>query len=351
MYYVVWSVIVQSLAPIPPSRAGVCAVAADPALDRIAVAPGAAGGGTVRASSLVGTAGGKAVHASAAAVALGADVEVVATVGGARCEEFLALLRERSIACRIVAIAEQTRATYTLVDPIEGDVCEVIEPSPRLSAIEAAALKAAVDAAIGSVGIVLAAGNLPAGVGDDFYAWVVDRARATGAVSLIDAHGVALEHALAAGPDLIKPNLAEALALTGDRVGSDFHFGDLLAVAERLRARGARNVWLTLGARGSLLLAASGEAWRLSLGPLRVVSAVSCGDALLGGLAAGLARGLTLLEAARLGVAAGGDKLGRAHSGLVEPDGVAALLPQVEAEALFAAPETHMQLPTHREEA
>ena len=106
----------------------------------------------------------------------------------------------------------------------------------------------------------------------------------------------------------------------------------------QLRAgRFARLVWLTLGDRGSLLLDESGSAWRLTLDPPRLVSAVGCGDALLGGLAAGLARGLALLDAARLGVAAAADKLGRAHPGLVESEGVIALLPRVVVESLSAA--------------
>jgi fructose-1-phosphate kinase PfkB-like protein len=72
-------------------------------------------------------------------------------------------------------------------------------------------------------------------------------------------------------------------------------------------------VWLSLGADGSLLSTRDGT-WRLTPPPSRaIVNAVGCGDALVGGLAAGLVRGLDLLEAARLGTAAATDKLAWLH--------------------------------------
>lgn len=300
----------------------------------MAVAAGAAEGGTVRASLYADTAGGKAVHVAAAVSALGANVELVTILGGERGELVARLLRERSIACRAVAIREQTRGTYSLVDPAVGDIVEVIEPSPQLSVAEVTALEAAVGAAVAQASVVVASGSLPAGVDDGFYAVVVERARAAGAFVIIDAHGEALARALGAGPDLVKPNTAEASALLGEVLDEDAPVGELLVAAAKLQDAGAKSVWLSLGERGSLLLGADGAAWRLTLAPPRIVSAVGCGDAMVGGLATGLVRGLPLLEAARLGVAAAGDKLGRADPGLIDAEGVAALEPLVRVERL-----------------
>jgi fructose-1-phosphate kinase PfkB-like protein len=69
--------------------------------------------------------------------------------------------------------------------------------------------------------------------------------------------------------------------------------------------------------------------WRLESEPRAMVSAVGCGDALLGGFAAGIARGESYLDAARLGAAAAADKLGRAHPGRVERDEVESAVPSV----------------------
>ena len=80
-------------------------------------------------------------------------------------------------------------------------------------------------------------------------------------------------------------------------------------------------------AAGALHLSAPAE---------RVVNAVGCGDALSGGLAAGIARGLELADAAALGVAAATDKLGRLHSGRVDRAAVERLLAVVRRSPVAA---------------
>ena len=316
------------------ARGRICAIAANPALDRIAVAPGAAAGGTVRATSYLDTPGGKAVHVAAAVRALGGEVELVAVLGGDRGRTVARLLEERRMDVRTVAIAAETRGTYALVDPDAGDVVEVLEPSPALDDAELLELDRVLDAAVARADVVVASGSLPLGVAADFYARVVQRAAAASATVLIDAHGDPLARALRASPDLVKPNLAEASTFLDRPLAEDAPVEELLAAARALQRLGARHVWLSLGSRGSLLLDADGTATLLSLAVPVVVSAVGCGDAMLGGLAVGLARGSTLLEAARLGVAAAGEKLSRADPGLVDGAAAEALLPAVTCRSL-----------------
>jgi 1-phosphofructokinase family hexose kinase len=311
------------------ARGRICAIAANPALDRIAVAPGAAAGGTVRATSYLDTPGGKAVHVAAVARALRGDVELVVVLGGDRGATVGRLLAERGIDVRTVAIGAETRGTYALVDPEAGDVVEVLEPPPALEDAELVELERVLDDAVAQAGVVVASGSLPRGVAVDFYAKVVQRAAAASATVLIDAHGDPLAHALRASPDLVKPNLAEASSFLGRPLAEDAPLEELLAAARALQRLGARHVWLSLGPRGSLLLETGGTATLLSLAVPTVVSAVGCGDAMLGGLAVGLARGWPLLDAARLGVAAAGEKLARADPGLVDGDAAEGLLPSV----------------------
>ena len=289
----------------------VVAVSTNPAIDRIALAAGAAGGGLVRAGELLVTAGGKAAHVAGVATALGADALLVAPAD----DRFRDLLD--GVPADLVPVAEPTRGTYTVVDPDAGDVLEVHEPSPALSAAECDALVAAAATAAEGAAVVVVAGSLPAGASPDLHARLL---RAAGpAFTVLDTSSTpALEAGLAARPDLVKPNAAEARAIAG---------ADDAVVA--LRARGAGAVWLSAGERGSVLATADGT-WHLAgPRPEAVVNAVGCGDALVGGLAAGLARGLGLLEAAALGTAAATDKLGHLHSGRVDREAVERLLPAV----------------------
>ena len=341
--------------------AAVVAVSTNPAIDRIALADGAAGGGVVRARELLETPGGKAAHVAMVAAALGADVRLVAPAGG---ELLGRLLAAAGVPASLTPAAAPTRGTYTVVDPAAGDVLEVHEPSPRLTGAELEQLVAAAGEALAGSAVAVIAGSLPAGAASDLHARLVQAAARAGTFTVVDTSSApALELALAAAPDLVAPNAQEAAALLGRPVAE----GDIATSAARgpgapatadgaiapataahagapatangaiapataaraLRERGARAVWLSAGERGSVL-ADGGGAWRLAAsaeGP--VVNAVGCGDALLGGLAAGLARGLPLLDAAALGTAAATDKLRHLHPGRVDAGAVERLLPAV----------------------
>ena len=54
-------------------------------------------------------------------------------------------------------------------------------------------------------------GSLPQGLPDDYYARLIREARAEGVYTLLDSSGNALRNGVAAGPDLVKPNTANAL--------------------------------------------------------------------------------------------------------------------------------------------
>ena len=125
--------------------------------------------------------------------------------------------------------------------------------------------------------------------------------QAEGGRVLLDASGAPLTIACAAGPDLIKPNAAEAAELTGHEVRSE---ADARATAKFFLQQGVTMVALSLGARG-LLLASKQRAVRAIPPRVLVRNPVGAGDALLAGLAWALESRLPVDEMARWGVAAG----------------------------------------------
>jgi 1-phosphofructokinase len=287
--------------------------------------------GIVRASEALETPGGKAVHSAMVARALGARTHLVAPAGGRRGGLLRDRLAEEGIEATLVNVAAETRATHTLVDPERGDLVEIHDPPAALSPGESDALVAAARQKTCFASVAVIAGGLPPAAPPDLHARLVTRARSCGAFTILDTSSPeAFELALGQHPDLVKPNLAELSASLGQDVaaGADPELAELAELAERLRERGAASMGVSLGRRGSLLVSDAG-ALHLSAPVERVVNAVGCGDALAGGLAAGIARGLELADAAALGVAAAADKLGRLHSGRVERAGVVRLLNRV----------------------
>jgi ribokinase len=95
--------------------------------------------------------------------------------------------------------------------------------------------------------------------------------------------------------DLCVPNEGETEVLTGVPV-HDLVEGERAARA--LLARGVRNVILTLGERGALVVTPNTCAHLAPIG-VQAVDPTGAGDAFIGSLAVFLGEGLTLMEAAR----------------------------------------------------
>lgn len=94
--------------------------------------------------------------------------------------------------------------------------------------------------------------------------------------------------------DVLKPNETEARILTGIEVKDQ---GSAEAAAQKLLECGVKNVILTMGAGGYLLVGKEGKEFVASRKVIAVDS-TAAGDAFTGSLAVGLANGKTLTEAA-----------------------------------------------------
>jgi sugar/nucleoside kinase (ribokinase family) len=79
---------------------------------------------------------------------------------------------------------------------------------------------------------------------------------------------------------------------------------DPRAAAEAALARGVGTVFVTLGARGSLVVSAE-DCEEIPALPVEMVDTTGCGDAYTAGVIAGLLLDIGVLESARLGTAAG----------------------------------------------
>jgi len=102
--------------------------------------------------------------------------------------------------------------------------------------------------------------------------------------------------------DIITPNAIEAELLTGTHAAEERADRQ---VASQLIERGARAAVLKLGARGSLVVSSDGEMSRVPPFRIDIVDTTGAGDAFTGNLAAAIAGGESLAEAARIANAAG----------------------------------------------
>jgi ribokinase len=136
----------------------------------------------------------------------------------------------------------------------------------------------------------------------------IDRAAMLGIPVLLNpapARGLPAE--LIAKIDYLIPNESEAALLTGIAVDG---LDSALTAAQALRRQGARNVIVTLGASGILILDGDGHRHMPAL-PAEVVDTTAAGDSFIGGFAAGIVEGLSLDGAAQLGLRAARVCVGR----------------------------------------
>jgi 1-phosphofructokinase family hexose kinase len=268
-------------------------------------------GNVMRPRSAVVAAGGKSVNVCRAAGAHGVRPRLIANLPGRLGQWAGDLLDgEGHDVVRVRTAGEIRTATIIIEDDLRITVLN--EPGPDLLADDRALLLDTfrAEAATGAHRVVAASGSLPPGPeAADLYAVVVRIAHDHGLVVVLDAARGDLARALPAGPDVVTPNLAEALGvLGGDERGEavepdlpDLH-RTALDVAQQLRAAGAGTALVTVGRHGVAAAARSGTFW-VEAPAVREVSSIGAGDAFVGGLGCALEQGAALPEAVRRAVA------------------------------------------------
>jgi ribokinase len=129
-------------------------------------------------------------------------------------------------------------------------------------------------------------------------------ARGAGGTVIMDpAPARELPDELLAMCDWVTPNESELAALVGATADDALDPADAARGARRLRARGAHNVIVKMGARGALLVTGSEECL-IAAPSVRAVDTTAAGDCFNGAFAVALAEGQTPLEAARFAASA-----------------------------------------------
>lgn len=252
-------------------------VTANPSLDRTVQVRELVRGGLNRASSIRVDPGGKGINVARALAAHGVAVRAVVAAGGLEGEQLVALLSRISVEVVRVPAMGPVRINMSIVEP-DATVTKFNEPGALLDSSEARALSETVLGCAGGARWAVIAGSLPPGVDPDYYAGLVRGLRAHGAPVVVDTSGPALREAVRAGPELVKPNLAELEETVGRPLPT---VGEVAAATEELVEMGAQAVLASLGPDGALLRSAGGCWYAES--PVTARNAVGAGDALLAG--------------------------------------------------------------------
>ncbi|WP_222432255.1 1-phosphofructokinase family hexose kinase [Leekyejoonella antrihumi] len=301
---------------------------ANAALDVTYTVPTLTVHGSHRVSSVTQRAGGKGINVAAVLAQLGHEVVVAGCAGGPTGEQIRRDLDVRGLSHRLTDLVGDSRRTVNVVDADTGDATIFNEAGPAQPKSTFDALVRDVVRLVQEVRaqVVVLSGSLPTGFPADAYARLVTQVHEVGVPVIVDADGETLALAVAAHPEIIKPNSAELASATGE--------SDPVTGAAALRALGARDVVVSAGADGVLMLPAAGGNLRARLATPLSGNPTGAGDALVAALAAGLAGGRSNEQIVRDAVAWSAAAVLQPAAGQVDPTDVTRLESQVRTEEI-----------------
>ena len=244
--------------------------------------------------------GGKGVNVSLVCAALGLPTRALGFIAGRTGALFASLLAETGVEYDFCRLDEGM--TRINVKVCAREQTELNGAGPQIPPEALERLAETLDT-LGEDDWLVLSGSVPAGVPADIYARLLERVHKNGVRTLLDTSGDALKNALPCAPDLIKPNLDELDALVG---GAPHNPAGIAACARELQAAGAKNILISCGAQGAVLVPVEGQALYLEATPGdEVVQPVGSGDSMTAGWLYAHTNGFSAAETLRYAVATG----------------------------------------------
>ena len=313
----------------------ILAVTLNPALDVTHHVRHADWNGVNRPYQVLTRPGGKGLNVARVLRTLGADVRAIGLAGGLDGQAVREGLAAAGVPATFTPIAGLTRRTFTVVDEAAGRVAAFNEPGPAVAHGEYRRFRTLFGRALAGCSVAVLSGSVPPGVPATGYAALTKTAAAAGVPVILDADGPALRHALAAGPAVVKPNLAELERAAGRqlRAGGEPDLAAVAAAARELTAAGAGAAVVSLGPRGLLAVTADG-AWLAAPAARAAGNPTGAGDAVVAGLALGLSLGRSWEERLRACAALGAAAVAAPAAGDISLDDYHRELDRVELAAI-----------------
>ncbi|MCF6158254.1 MAG: 1-phosphofructokinase family hexose kinase [wastewater metagenome] len=246
--------------------------------------------------------GGGGINVSRAIKKLGGESVAIYTSGGPIGQMLQALLDQENINHYPISIEEITRENFIVSEESTGRQFRFGMPGPTLRNTE---WKRCLDVVSGidpKPDYIVASGSLPPGVPHDFYARIARRAGEIGSRMIVDTSGEALRLASEEHVYLLKPNRNELQYLVKEEIKNEQH---MVLMAKKILERGyCEALIISLGEAGALFVSKDRyEFMRTPVVPK--VSRVGAGDSMVAGMVLNLAKGNSVYDSVRFGIAAG----------------------------------------------
>ena len=182
-----------------------------------------------------------------------------------------------------------------------GDETEINCQGPHITEHELERLRQKIDR-ISNGDTVVIAGSVPNTMPDDIYETMLERIKLKDVRIVVDATKKLLVNSLKYKPFLIKPNRQELSEIF-------FFFfkteDDIEHYAKELQKMGAKNVLISLGGEGAMLIDENGNKHKAGVLKEKVINTVGSGDSMVAGFVAGYIKTEDYAYALKLGSVCG----------------------------------------------
>lgn len=268
-------------------------ITTNPAIDYILRFDKFEDGATIRASEDEKYPGGKGIMASKILHNLGEKPVNLGFVGGFIGEYIANSIRDLGLDENFVRIKENSRINVKLKYDKET---EINAKGPKISKEEVEKFFDSLKE-IEKGDVIVISGSLPYSLDSDFYKKVIEKTEADFTIDIADKK---LLDYLAYKPLLVKPNEEELGKIFQTEINDD----NLVDYARKLNELGAKNVIVSLGAKGSIFVDEN-HVYRAKPIEGKLVNSVGAGDSMVGGFVYGMVNKLEKIDAYKLAVACG----------------------------------------------
>lgn len=246
--------------------------------------------------------GGGGINVSRAIKKLGGQSVSIYTKGGPAGELLQHLLDKEDINQHPIICENWTRENFIVVESVSNRQFRFGMPGTFLKEEEWKKCLEDISSPNHQIDYLVVSGSNPPGVPSSFYGKISEIAKNRGIKLILDTSGDTLKEALKHGIYLLKPNLKEL----SDMVGQELkNISEQEEAAMDIINQGKIEILVvSLGASGAMMASKEGI-HHVSAPSVSKKSTVGAGDSMVAGMVLSLAKGCSLMETLRFGVASG----------------------------------------------
>lgn len=264
--------------------------------------------------------GGKGINVSKVLKNFSVESKALGFVGGFTGDYIKKHLNEYEIESDFIELQENTRINIKL--KTKDSETEIAGKSPTISRENVKELLKKFEE-IKKDDVVILSGSVPNSISKSIYADIIKLLPKDCKV-ILDTRGLHFVEGLKEGVFLTKPNNHELEEFFNRKLNN---IEEIIQAGKDLQALGSKSVLISLGKDGSILITEK-EVYIGNAPQGKLISSVGAGDSMVAGVVYGIAKGMTLEDSYKYGIASGSSTA--FSEGLTTFEGMNSLLNKIE---------------------